>query len=72
MAAARTASLRAAGPGSTSALAAGYRLAVAAAIGLTVAATIVAATVLRPSGNARRQRQPDSRPPEIKARTGTR
>jgi MFS family permease len=52
LAAARTASLQAAGRGSASALTSGYRLAFATGAGLAVAAVIVAAILLRNGGSA--------------------
>ena len=55
LAAARTASLQAAGLGSASALTSGYRLAFATGAGLAVAAVIVAAILLRNSGSAPRR-----------------
>ena len=55
LAAARTASMHAAGPDSASALTSGYRLAFAAGAGLAVAAVIVAATLLRRTAPHRSQ-----------------
>lgn len=55
LAAARTASLHAAGPDSASALTSGYRLAFATGAGLAVAAIIVAAILLRNNGSAPRK-----------------
>jgi predicted MFS family arabinose efflux permease len=55
LAAARTASLQAAGLSSASALTSGYRLAFATGAGLAVAAVIVATILLRNSGSAPRR-----------------
>jgi EmrB/QacA subfamily drug resistance transporter len=62
LAAARTASLRADGLSSASALTAGYRLALATATGLTVAAIIAAAMVLRTTASGAPQPEPGEAP----------